>query len=202
MRYAGKITEWNDARGFGFVVPNGGGDRAFLHISAFRSRSRRPAVGDRVTYAVGKDARGRLQARTVGFVEAKRSTPAPRPVFSRARIGFAALAAVAMAWMTGGLPSWLAGAYGVLSGVSFLAYAIDKKAATSHARRTPEHTLHMLDLLGGWPGGLIAQQRFRHKTIKQPFQFVFWFSVVANIGGTWWLVTSGVAARLSASIVG
>ncbi|MFN5835681.1 MAG: cold-shock protein, partial [Pseudanabaena sp.] len=31
MRFQGKISDWNDERGFGFVTPNGGGPKAFLH---------------------------------------------------------------------------------------------------------------------------------------------------------------------------
>jgi uncharacterized membrane protein YsdA (DUF1294 family)/cold shock CspA family protein len=194
--------EWNDERGFGFVVPNGGGDRAFIHISELKARSRRPIIGDMVTYSVAKDPRGRLQAKAVGFVEVKRVTHPQGSSLPRSAIGVVALAVVVAAYLAGLLPPILAVLYFVLSGLSFLAYANDKGAARRNAWRTPEHSLHMLDLLGGWPGGLIAQQRFHHKTIKQPFQFVFWLSVIANIGGAWWLTTSGVAARLSASIVG
>ena len=202
LRYAGKITEWNDERGFGFVVPNGGGDRAFIHVSELKGRSRRPIIGDMVTYSVGKDSRGRLQAKAVGFVEVKRVAHSHGSSLPRSAIGIVALAVVVVAFLAGLLPPVLAVLYFVLSGLSFLAYAKDKSAARRDAWRTPEHTLHMLDLLGGWPGGLIAQQRFHHKTIKQPFQFIFWLSVLANIGGAWWLTTSGVAARLSASLVG
>ena len=32
------------SKGFGFVVPNGGGDRAFVHINEFQRGSRRPEV--------------------------------------------------------------------------------------------------------------------------------------------------------------
>ena len=35
MRYLGRVTDWNDTKGFGFVMPNGGGDRAFVHVKAF-----------------------------------------------------------------------------------------------------------------------------------------------------------------------
>jgi cold shock CspA family protein len=34
MRYQGRIGEWKDDRGFGFITPNGGGPRVFLHISS------------------------------------------------------------------------------------------------------------------------------------------------------------------------
>ncbi|HBH72150.1 MAG TPA: hypothetical protein DDY43_01605 [Synechococcales bacterium UBA10510] len=43
--------------------------------------------------------------------------------------------------------------------------------------------LHLLALLGGWPGGLIARHKLRHKTIKQPFRFIFWCTVVLNCLG-------------------
>ena len=32
----GTVVEWDDAKGFGFVVPDGGGPRAFLHVKALR----------------------------------------------------------------------------------------------------------------------------------------------------------------------
>lgn len=62
MRRQGKIVEWDDARGFGFVLWHGGDERAFAHISAFAHRGMRPAVGDVVTYDVSADARGRPKA--------------------------------------------------------------------------------------------------------------------------------------------
>ncbi|MEZ5545489.1 MAG: DUF1294 domain-containing protein [Lysobacteraceae bacterium] len=70
--------------------------------------------------------------------------------------------------------------------MSYAMYALDKAAAGRDARRTSENSLHLADLLGGWPGALIAQQKFRHKTIKQPFQVVFWITVILNIAGAWW----------------
>jgi uncharacterized membrane protein YsdA (DUF1294 family) len=39
--------------------------------------------------------------------------------------------------------------------------------------------LHLLDLLGGWPGGFLAQRRLRHKCSKGSFQFVFWLIVLS-----------------------
>jgi len=62
MRLQGKIVEWNDERGFGFIVQNGAKERTFLHISAFRKRRGRPLSGSLVTYEVVKDDKGRLQA--------------------------------------------------------------------------------------------------------------------------------------------
>lgn len=69
MRQQGRITRWNDERGFGFVVPDGGGEEVFLHIGAFRQRKVRPAVGDAITYTLGFDAQRRPQAREAAHVE-------------------------------------------------------------------------------------------------------------------------------------
>jgi cold shock CspA family protein len=71
MRLQGRIETWNDQRGFGFVVQNGTGTKAFIHISALVDRGRRPAVGALVTYAMGTDERGRRKAVDVRFVERK-----------------------------------------------------------------------------------------------------------------------------------
>ena len=77
---------------------------------------------------------------------------------------------------------WLvvAAAYAAVSAVTFAAYGLDKRAARRGTRRTPEVTLHLLSLLGGWPGALVAQRTFRHKTVKQPFRAVFWCTVALN----------------------
>lgn len=111
MRYAGKITEWNDERGFGFVISNGGGGRAFIHISELKAKSRRPRIGDMVTYSMGKDSRGRPQAKAVGFVETKRASRSQKSSLSRSAIGVVALAAVAVAFAVGLLLPVIAGGY-------------------------------------------------------------------------------------------
>ncbi len=61
-------------------------------------------------------------------------------------------------------------------------YGADKAAAQQGRRRTPESTLHLIGLAGGWPGALIARQLFRHKTVKQPFSTIFWGTVAVNCG--------------------
>jgi len=80
MRYQGKIVEWNDARGFGFAVPNGGGVRAFVHVGALLPGERRPCLDDAVIYEVQNDAQGRPQAVNVQFVGQQGQT---RPAVSR-----------------------------------------------------------------------------------------------------------------------
>ncbi|MFL7965781.1 DUF1294 domain-containing protein [Pseudomonas kielensis] len=77
--------------------------------------------------------------------------------------------------------SWVPmAAYGIVSVVAFLLYWSDKRKARADAWRTPENVLHALELAGGWPGALLAQQLFRHKTRKVSFQVVFWFIVLLH----------------------
>ncbi|VVM40935.1 DUF1294 domain-containing protein [Pseudomonas fluorescens] len=89
--------------------------------------------------------------------------------------------------LSGSVSSWLQGdsliplaAYGVVSVVTFFLYWNDKRKARAEQWRTPENVLHALELAGGWPGALLAQQAFRHKTRKVSFQLVFWIIVLLH----------------------
>ena len=77
--------------------------------------------------------------------------------------------------------AWVLGAACLLmSLITYAVYAADKTAARQGRRRVPERTLHLLALLGGWPGALLAQQRLHHKTRKPGFQLMFWLSVFSH----------------------
>ncbi|MCF6762892.1 DUF1294 domain-containing protein [Pseudomonas fragi] len=71
-------------------------------------------------------------------------------------------------------------AYGVASLLAFGLYRYDKQQAKAGQWRTPEKILHGVELLGGWPGALVAQQIFRHKTRKLSYQLLFWLIVVVH----------------------
>ena len=73
--------------------------------------------------------------------------------------------------------------YAIASVSAFIAYGLDKSAARRQQRRTRESTLHAFSLAGGWPGALLAQAVFRHKTSKRSFQAVFWSTVFLNVAG-------------------
>jgi uncharacterized membrane protein YsdA (DUF1294 family) len=68
---------------------------------------------------------------------------------------------------------------------TIVAYFVDKRAATRHAWRVPENTLHVLEFLGGWLGALIAQKIFHHKTKKKSFRNIFWLMVILEFFAVW-----------------
>lgn len=77
----------------------------------------------------------------------------------------------------------------IASLLTFMVYAIDKRAAQKGRWRIPEAHLHLLALIGGWPGAILAQQKLRHKSRKQSFRFVFWITVMLNCAASVWLLT-------------
>jgi len=193
MRKLGKIVDWNDNRGFGFIVPEGGGDRVFVHIKAFRPGQARPRGGELVDYLPTTDDKDRRRADDVIFTKARAGGgPASHARSGKGAATFLLAASAAFLLLTGWLALTVRGTlavpivYLVMSAVSFAVYASDKAAAPAGGRRIPENTLHLLALLGGWPGALIAQRLLSHKTRKVGFQALFWITVALNLAALAW----------------
>ena len=179
LRYRGKLVRWNDDRGFGFISPGKGQDDVFVHVRDFRNRRRRPVEGQVLEYEMGSDGWGRPCAQGVAYLGSRDDRPRPGfPAITLLPLVF--LAALGIAILMNRLPGIALPIYLGASVVSYFAYGQDKSAARAGAWRTSESTLHMLDLLGGWPGGLLAQRAFRHKSKKVSFQVVFWLIVALH----------------------
>jgi uncharacterized membrane protein YsdA (DUF1294 family)/cold shock CspA family protein len=82
---------------------------------------------------------------------------------------------------TGRVPIIAIGLLLLLSLLTFFVYGFDKNAAETGRWRTPENTLHLLALIGGWPGAWCAQRLFHHKSRKTSFLVGYWTTVVAHI---------------------
>lgn len=217
MRYSGTLTQWNDERGFGWIEADGGGERLFVHISAFEPRppaERRPQPGLRLEFAVGME-QGKKRALQVAWCavgEGRRAATHPSKPVRRnshsagrwqpsrstpqgwhASGGFSY--GVLLVWLllmlaaavVWGVPRILWLVYAGLSVVTFMAYWQDKWSAQKGQWRTPETTLQTMALAGGWPGALLAQQWLRHKSSKTRFQRQFWLLVLINVVGVLWL---------------
>ncbi len=191
MRIKGKITSWNTDKGFGFITPIGGGKQIFVHIKAFSNRKKPPLINQIVTYSVTTDKTGRPCAESVTRTGEK--TIKKRKNSSRSiaiTISLLSLTIVGISALTNKIIFLVLPFYLAISLFTFILYAFDKSAAQNNRWRTKENTLHLFSLLGGWPGGMIAQQTLRHKSKKQPFRAIFWLTVLVNSGAFVWLHTA------------
>jgi len=196
MNQKGMLTAWNDAKGFGFISPEGGGERVFAHISSYAGRGR-PVANRKVTFSATKDDQGRLRAGRFQYVGAAKLGANIAPgVWVATAVVLVFFSLLAGLFYHGYLPVSIPAAYGGVSLVLFVMYWIDKKAAQRGDQRTAEKTLHFFELCCGWPGALMAQQVFRHKTRKGSYQFVFWLTVLANLGALGWLLVAPEAMGL------
>lgn len=201
MRTKGKITSWNDEKGYGFVSSLSGGKRVFIHVSAFNNRNRRPEVGQVVTYGISSDEQGRPCAATAtlaGDILQQNKIKSGFSISVFLAIIFVSIVAISV--LAGKLPPIIFAIYIGLSIITYIIYAMDKSAANKGTWRTQESTLHLLALAGGWPGALVAQQKLRHKSKKESFRFVFWVTVLLNFGVFVWLFSSAGSDLLNSLI--
>jgi uncharacterized membrane protein YsdA (DUF1294 family)/cold shock CspA family protein len=193
MKFQGKVLNWNDDKGFGFVEPNGGGQRAFVHIKAFKPGSRRPVNGDVIVYELVHENNNRYKAENIQFARDLKIVNKRSKAKSASNFGgvFTIIfcTVLLLSIFSGKLPVMVVGLYIVMSVITFAAYAIDKSAAQNDRWRTQESTLHMFSLIGGWPGASFAQKKLRHKSSKKEFRRVYWVTVALNLGGFFWLHT-------------
>ena len=201
MQRLGKVEEWNDERGFGFIAPlelSKDGGRAFFHIRDYQQQGRRPEPGELVKYAAQRQADGKWRATQVmraAQPSAKAKAPSRKPtkpdnpyttrhdlMRTSLVLGYAAFLAWAIAHDL--LPFEFTFVPALMSIITFMAYAADKHSAQRGHWRIPEGNLHLMELLCGWPGALLAQRVLHHKTRKASYRAGFWMMVVLNLGAT------------------
>ena len=85
-------------------------------------------------------------------------------------------------------PIWVC----LLSVIAFLMYGWDKRQAKTDGWRVPEKRLHSLAFLGGWPGAMLGQNYFRHKTQKKEFKIVMWLAAGLHVALVSWYLYSKI----------
>lgn len=201
-RKTGQVQRWDAARGFGFIRGPGDGAEVFFHVRDWRGGAP-PQEGMTVNFeeihvggkgpramAVQRHDAARVvppSPRTTAHPPARpnHTTRAARPTPGGLWWWWPALgvwvAALAAGCYLQRLPLWTLGTLLAINGVTFFTYMLDKSAAQRDAQRTPEKTLHLLSLAGGWPGARAAQQLFRHKSSKQSFQSGYALTVFVHL---------------------
>ena len=198
MRLKGKLIKWNTDKAFGFISPNGGGDAIFLHKTALKNRNRIPKVNDVITFSVIQDKQGRYYAEQATFSGEKSHMQQTKGIDTFSMyLSLIFITLVATAHVLDYLPQKILLIYLGVSAITFIAYAFDKSKARRGEWRTKESTLHLLALLGGWPGAALAQQLLRHKSKKRRFRMVFWSTVFVNTAILIWLLTDQGKAVLN-----
>lgn len=77
---------------------------------------------------------------------------------------------------------------GTLSAVTLLLFGFDKWRARAAGWRVPERNLLLFAAAGGWVGGLLGMQLFRHKSAKGTFQLRYALALVPFVAEIWaWL---------------
>jgi uncharacterized membrane protein YsdA (DUF1294 family)/cold shock CspA family protein len=188
MRIQGTVIKWDDDRGFGFIKPDDGSSDLFFHIKGFHRLAGRPVMGQHVNFNIELQEDGKRRAWKVVPVEMEledgERSEVRRAGLQTGRYSLLAISifiAIAIGvWLLWKPPVEIAAIYLLMSTASIALYALDKGFAKANAWRIPEGTLHLLSLLGGWPGALIAQQMLRHKSAKAPFLRIFWVIVGVN----------------------
>ena len=191
MRLKGTLLKWNNDKAFGFITPNSGGDDVFIHKTAFENRQRTPKANDVITFSITKDKQGRYCAANATYLGEKlikRQTKRINKFSIYLSVAFLGFLMVAL--LLNYIPQALALAYLALSVFTYLIYALDKSKAKRGAWRISEASLHFLALIGGWPGGAIAQQLLRHKSKKRSFRIIFWVTVIINCVTLVWLTSA------------
>lgn len=201
MRDQGRLVEWFDDKGYGFIQPNDEAkDRVFLHIKDFAQKGPRPLVGCALEYVVQLDAQGRFKAKQVTYLKASQTkkaakvpnrteTQSPSKLQPMQILCVVYIIALVILTAIGLLNSLALLFISIINVMTYWFYSQDKEAAQLNQRRVPENTLHILAFLGGWPAAWLGQQRLRHKTQKQPFRKVYFCTIFFNILLILWLIS-------------
>lgn len=200
MRDQGRLVEWFDDKGYGFIQPNDASkDRVFLHIKDFARQGPRPIVGCALEYTVLLDGDGRFRAQQVMYLKASQTQkilPKPKNVNGQQQklkpmqiACIAYILALAVFTILGMLSGMVLLFIIITNALTYWLYAQDKEAALLGNRRIPEQSLHILSFLGGWPTAWLAQERLRHKTQKQPFRKIYFCTIALNILLILWLIS-------------
>lgn len=173
--FTSKIIEWDDAKGFGYLLHQK--RKLFLHRKDFAERHKRPGKGDRIHYQLGSDPKGRKCAVEAVHVNDGGKLTLFTWLGLTLLLLIPVLALNKVIIVEGITPWFIMVPLLLINYLTYTTYKSDKAKARAKTWRTSEVDLHLLGIIGGWPAAFIAQHQFRHKCSKSDFLAVYWLTV-------------------------
>jgi len=168
----GIVINYNSEKGYGFIKSSEHEENVFVHIKEVKNRSELE-VGQMVEFEMVSQPKGMAAINVIAGAKAK----SPYVTFGIASLILTLLLfSLSINYLQSLLGYLLA-----MNITTFLLYGYDKLISSTQKLRVPELNLQVLALLGGSPAALMAQKVFRHKTLKNSFQVVYWIIVVLQI---------------------
>lgn len=182
VRKKGILTTWNNDKGYGFITPIGETKEIFIHISEYQGH---PLLNDQLSFTLSKDKSGRDCAiNAIKFHKAK-LTPTKKDTNT---VGILSIFSITIFYLIlfyftkeSSIQIYIIPYYIMISIFTFFIYSKDKDYAEAGSWRISEKTLHLLSILGGWSGALIAQDKLQHKSSKFSFKIVFFLTILLNL---------------------
>ncbi len=182
VRKKGILTTWNNDKGYGFITPIGETKEIFIHISEYQGH---PLLNDQLSFTLSKDKSGRDCAiNAIKFHKAK-LTPTKKDTNT---VGILSIFSITIFYLIlfyftkeSSIQIYIIPYYIMISIFTFFIYSKDKDYAQDGSWRISEKTLHLLSILGGWSGALIAQDKLQHKSSKFSFKIVFFLTILLNL---------------------
>ncbi|BDT67932.1 hypothetical protein os1_21110 [Comamonadaceae bacterium OS-1] len=185
MKKKGKIHHWNTSRGMGSIRSSQTGYDVLFRIKDYRG-STLPREGETVWFDEVSSVHTKPHAIGVSTVSGNADVHSTRPRhYIGRRSNARPFVLLLFLWVVLGvwgvwsyrLPVWLVAAVLAVNLLTVLAYAKGLQTARNRSWRTPEPVLHLLSLLGGWPGAGLAQAVMRYRSQKPSFGTLYWCTV-------------------------
>jgi uncharacterized membrane protein YsdA (DUF1294 family)/cold shock CspA family protein len=171
----GTVISWKTEQGYGFVKNPAGGPDLFLHINDIQGKLV-PSPGDRVRFKLRQDGQGKLSVYRAQVIRFSALTTMDWSV--TALVVVAPFVFSLFTVSRSAIPLIL---YSSMSVLCFFMIRDDKCRAEQGRWRIPDDSIHLAQLLWGWPGSLLAQKIYFHKARKKSFQGTLHFFVFIHL---------------------
>ena len=189
MYTKGRINSWHQQTGEGIAVVDVSRVQVSVHRSDCKDATAQLAIGQSIKFIISERQTGRPRAEAISIRAEHRNKPSG-PIAKWPMV-FAVLFLLSSYYLVFVmlLPMMVVMLYSVMSALTLILYAKDKRAARAGHWRVSEFMLQLMALLCGWPGALIGRVWLRHKTRKVGFSLLLLLIVILNLAGMGWLFT-------------